>query len=41
MMKFLALTLYLMARLTLTFTSAFATIGCQKANFQKGIILVI
>ena len=35
MMKFLALTLYLLAGITLTLISSTAIIGCfQKANFQ-------
>ena len=41
MMKFLALTLYLLARITLTLISSSAIIGCfQKLNFQ-GFNLVI
>ena len=40
MMKFLALTLYLLARITLTLISSSAIISCfQKDNFQ-GINLV-
>ena len=35
MMKFLALTSYLLARITLTLISSFAFAGCfQKVNFQ-------
>ena len=35
MMKFLALTLYLLARITLTLISSTAIIGCfQKSNFH-------
>ena len=41
MMKFLALTVYLVARITLTLISSPAIFGCfQKVNFQ-GINLVI
>ena len=41
MMKFLALTLYLLARITLTLISSSAIIGCfQKLNFQ-GFNLII
>ena len=41
MMKFLALTLYLLARIALTLISSFAIISCfQKDNFQ-GFNLVI
>ena len=41
MMKFLALTSYLLARITLALISSFAIIGCfQKVKFQ-GFILVI
>ena len=36
MMKFLALTLCLLARIRLTLTSSYANIGCfQKVSFQK------
>ena len=42
MMKFLAFSFYLLARLTPILTSAFAIIGCfLKVNFQKGINLII
>ena len=42
MMKFLALTLYLLARTTLTLISSSAIIGCfQNVNCEKGINLVI
>ena len=41
MMKFLALTLYLLARITLTLISSSAIFGCfKKVNFQ-GFTLVI
>ena len=41
MMKFLALTFYLLARITLTLISSFAITGCfQKFNFQ-GFNLVV
>ena len=40
MMKFLALTLYLLARLTEALILASAIVGCfSKVNFQKGIDL--
>ena len=36
MIKFLALTLYLLARITLTLISPFAIVGCfKKVNFQE------
>ena len=42
MVKFLALSLYLLARITLTLISSSAIIDhFQKVNFQKGINLVI
>ena len=41
LMKFLALTLNLLARITLTFISSFAIIVCfQKVNFQVYQILM-
>ena len=41
MMKFLGLTLYLLARVTLTLISCSAIIGCSKKVNFKGLSLVI
>ena len=42
MMKFLALTLYLLARVTLTLISSFAITSCfQKVNFQAFNLLIL
>ena len=42
MMKFLALTSYLLARITLTLMSSFAITGCfQKVNFQAFNLLIL
>ena len=41
-MKFLALTSYLLARITLTLMSSFAITGCfQKVNFQEFNLVIL
>ena len=42
MMEFLALTSYLLARITLTLMSSFAITGCfQKVNFQEFNLVIL